>query len=169
MVNKRNFWVDALIFIAFLLAFEPALTGIAIHEWLSLAFWGTIVLHLFLHWQWVLQVTLRFFRKLFHSSRLNYLVDVALFIAFVMVMLSGILISRSVLPALGITLPHDRTWRFLHSWSADLMLFLVGLHFALHWKWIWNTFKRVVAQPIQAWLPLGRLQPERVPTNYIER
>ncbi len=146
MVNKRNFLIDSIIFGMFLIAFEPALTGVTIHEWLCFAFWGTIVVHLFLHWQWIAQVTLRFFRKLFHSSRLNFVLDLLLLIAFVMVMLSGLMISRSLLPAIGIQVSHSHNWRFLHSWSADVMLILVGIHFALHWKWIVNTFKRIIVK-----------------------
>jgi hypothetical protein len=145
---KTNLIVDTLILIAFLVAFEPALTGIAIHEWLSLAFGATLILHILLHWKWVVQVTLKFFRMLFHSSRFNYLVNAALFIAFVLVMLSGLLISESILPTLGIRLDGSPTWRFLHASSADAVVFLVGLHFALHWKWIVNTIKRYVVKPL---------------------
>lgn len=165
MTAKTNLIVDTLILIAFLVAFEPALTGIAIHEWLSLAFGATLILHILLHWKWVVQVTLKFFRMLFHSSRFNYLVNAALFIAFVLVMLSGLLISESILPTLGIRLDGSPTWRFLHASSADAVVFLVGLHFALHWKWIVNTIKRYVVKP------LGRrpaplvLQPVAVPVQ----
>jgi hypothetical protein len=162
---KTNLIVDSLILIAFLVAFEPALTGIAIHEWLSLAFGATLILHILLHWKWVVQVTLKFFRMLFHSSRFNYLVNAALFIAFVLVMLSGLLISESILPTLGIRLTGSPTWRFLHSSSADAVVFLVGLHFALHWKWIVNTIKRYVVKPLRRRpLPLI-LQPAAVPVR----
>lgn len=148
MVNKRNFLVDSVIFGMFLIAFEPALTGVTVHEWLCIALWGTIVVHLFLHWEWIVQVTVRFFRRLFHSSRLNFVVDLLLLVAFVMVLLSGLMISRSLLPALGIQISHSPSWRFLHSWSADVMLVLVGIHFALHWKWIINTFRRMFVNPV---------------------
>jgi hypothetical protein len=165
---KTNLIVDSLILIAFLVAFEPALTGIAIHEWLSLAFSAALILHILLHWKWVVQVTLNFFRLLFHSSRFNYLVNAALFIAFVLVMLSGVLISESILPSLGIRLNGSPTWRFLHSSSADAVVFLVGLHFALHWKWIVNTIKRYVVKPIRRRpLPLT-LQPVPLPVQQDE-
>jgi hypothetical protein len=169
MSTKTNLWVDAAIFFAFLVAFEPALTGIAIHEWLSLALAAALLVHLVLHWDWVIKVTIQFFRKLFHSSRLNYLVDTILLIAMVVLMLSGILISRSVLAILGIQLLASPAWRFLHSASADITLIMVGLHFALHWKWVVNTCNRYIFRPLKALftsrLNLPVLQPVPIPLD----
>ena len=63
-------------------------------------------------------------------------------------MLSGFMISESVLPFLGISLPRNFAWRSLHELSTNLFLVLLGLHTALHWNWIVDTFKRYVFQPI---------------------
>jgi hypothetical protein len=147
MSQKTNLYVDIAILVGFLVAYEPALTGVAVHEWLSLAFASAVILHLLLHWDWVVQVTLKFFRKLFHTSRLNYVLNLALLIDFVMIMLSGLLISRSVLPALGLQVASNPAWRFLHSSAADFSLLLLGLHLALHWKWILSTTKRYLFSP----------------------
>jgi hypothetical protein len=163
MSAKINLWVDAAIFTGFLVAFEPALTGLPLHEWVSLALAAAILVHLALHWDWVVKVTIRFFRRLFHSSRLNYLVDVVLLVAMVGLMLSGILISRSILPVLGIQLSASPAWRFLHSALADLALIMVGLHFALHWKWILNTGNRYILQPVKSLFPNRPSQPTLQP------
>ncbi len=148
-MSKTNLLVDAGIFIAMLVAMEPRFSGVAIHEWLSLALAATIVVHLLLHWRWIVEVGGRFFRKLWHSSRLKFVIDVLLFVDFIAVMLSGILISRAVLPALGISLGQvSMTWRQLHSLSADAVILLVGLHFALNWGWVVSTVKRLVISPV---------------------
>jgi hypothetical protein len=102
MSQRTNLYVDIAILIGFLVSYEPALTGITVHEWLSLAFTCALIVHLLLHWNWVVQITLKFFRKLFHSSRLNYVINLAILIDFVTIILSGLLISRSVLPAFGL-------------------------------------------------------------------
>jgi hypothetical protein len=156
---KTNLWVDLGIFAAFLVAFEPGLTGIAIHEWFSLAFAGTIVLHLILHWKWMVSVTVHFFKKVFHTTRLDYVVDGLLFIAFTAVMLSGLMISESVLAALGIPAPRQPVWRILHTESANLTLLLTGVHFALHWNWVVNAFSRVILQPIRRLFGRAPLRP----------
>jgi hypothetical protein len=63
-------------------------------------------------------------------------------------MISGFMISESLMPALGIQLPRNFAWRSLHDLSANLFLVLLGLHTALHWSWIVDAFKRYVFQPI---------------------
>jgi hypothetical protein len=157
--QKTNLYVDIAILAGFLVVFEPALTGVAVHEWLSLAFASAVMVHLLLHWEWVVQVTLKFFRKLFHSSRLNYVLNLALLVDFVLVLLSGLLISRSVLPTLGLQVASNPAWRFLHSSSADFSLLLLGLHLALHWKWILSSTKRYLFSPRKRSAQPQALQP----------
>jgi hypothetical protein len=140
--------IDLVILVAFLIAYELRLTGIEIHEWLSVALCFIFVVHILLHWQWIVSVTVRFFRQLFHSSRLNYLVDALIFVAMVAVMLSGIMISRSILGLFGIPASRDMFWRVLHTFSADAGVLLTAIHFGLHWKWTLNTLTRVIVAPI---------------------
>lgn len=145
----KNFVLDTLIFIAALIAFEPRLSGIAIHEWLSLALGITLIVHLLWHWEWIINVGKRYFQRLFHISRLKFVVDLLLLIAFVLVMLSGLLISRSILPLLGIETHHRSIWRVLHSLSADGSLLLLAIHLGLNWDWIVCVLKRYVWKPLQ--------------------
>ena len=147
-MNKTNLWIDLGIFAAFLLIMDPGLTGLAIHEWLSVAFAAAAVAHLLLHWDWLVCVGGKFFRKLWQVSRLKFVVDVLLFAAVVLVMLSGLLISRSVLPLLGLTASGSRSWQSLHRLSADASLYLMALHFALNWGWVKAMFKKVLLTPL---------------------
>jgi hypothetical protein len=148
-MNKTNLLIDGAILASFLVAMEPRFSGIAIHEWLSLALAATIVAHLLLHWKWIIGVGGRFFKKLWHTSRLKFVVDSLLFVSFITLMLSGILISKSALPTLGIQLGEvSRTWRMLHTQSADLSMLLVGLHFALNWDWVVGMLKRYLIDPL---------------------
>ncbi|HUH96687.1 MAG TPA: DUF4405 domain-containing protein [Anaerolineales bacterium] len=146
---KTNFWLDALIFAGFLAALQPGLTGIAIHEWFTLAACGTLVLHVVLHWDWAVGVTKRFFSQLFHVSRLNYLVDALLFVAFTAVITSGLVISRVVMPALGLQTFSSRSWLEIHSASSEVTLLLVAVHFGLHWSWVKNAFQRLILVPFK--------------------
>lgn len=163
MSNKTNLWIDLGIFAAFLVAFEPRLTGITIHEWLSLALAAAVVAHLLLHWKWIWQVLVRFFRQLFHASRLKFVVDLLLFIAFNGVMLSGLLISRSVLPALGLETLHGGSWERLHGLFANFSLYLMAVHFALNWKWVVTMVKRYLIAPVVGLLARRSPQPGSEP------
>ena len=145
---KTKWILDLAIFIGFLIAMDPHTTGIAVHEWLTLSALATIMIHLLLNWDWIAQVTRCFVGRVSTRSRINYILNWLLFIDGILIMLSGILISESVIPALGITLPAGFAWRRLHDMSANIALLLLGLHTALHWDWIVNAFKTFIAQPI---------------------
>ena len=146
--TKIKLVLDIAIFIAFLIAMDPRSSGIAVHEWLAVSALAAIVVHLLLSWDWIVQITKRFTNKMNSQTRINYILNWALFIDVGLVMLSGLMISQAVIPSLGITLPQNFTWRSLHDLSANLFLVLLGLHTALHWSWIADTFKRYIFQPL---------------------
>jgi hypothetical protein len=145
--NITKLILDVAAFIGFLLALDPRATGIAIHEWLTIAGTAAIVLHLLLNWNWIAGVTRKFFKKVSVKPRINYILNWLFFIDGVVVMLTGIMISEVVLPAFGIRLPEGGTWRQLHTLSADLSVFILALHTALHWDWIVSIFKRYAFKP----------------------
>lgn len=148
MSTKTNLTLDLVIFSAFLVASNPSLTGLPVHEWLSVAFIAALVTHLLFHWDWIVNIGKAFFKKLLHASRLNFLVDSLLFVAMTAAMLSGLLISKNVLATLGIHLEVSRAWRSIHSLSADASLLFVALHFALHWKWVMTSLQRYIIAPL---------------------
>lgn len=142
--NRTKLLLDIGTFLAFLITMDPRFSGLAIHEWLSIALAGTIIIHLLLNWEWIVNVTKRLFIKATNGARINYVLNWLLFIDGILIMLSGIMISESAMPALGVTLPMNFAWRSLHDMSANLALFIMGLHLAMHWNWIVTTFKRVL-------------------------
>lgn len=146
--TKTKFVLDILIFIAFLIAMEPRSSGITIHEWLATSLIAVLVVHLLLSWDWITQITRRIVGKINTQSRLNYILNWSLFIDGTIIMLSGFMISESLIPYLGIQLPGNFAWRGLHELSTNLFIVLLGLHTALHWGWVVDTFKRYVFQPI---------------------
>lgn len=146
--TKTKLWLDVLIFIAFLVTMDPHSSGLAVHEWLSLAMIGTMIIHLLLNWDWIVQISKRFLGRVGGQNRINYILNWLLFIDGTMIMISGIMISEVALPALGIQLPVGFAWRRLHDMSANIGLLLLGVHAALHWGWIVNAFSRYLIQPI---------------------
>jgi hypothetical protein len=147
--TKRNLLVDLLIVAGFLFASQPHLTGMAIHEWLSLGLAVGFLTHILLHWRWVFETTRRLFSKVARQSRINYILNLAPLVAFTLIIFSGLMISEEILPLIGLQGVHGGVWKWLHTAAADLVVWLVGLHIALHWKWIVNAVKKYLF----GWLP----------------
>ena len=168
MSAKTNLIVDASIFTAFLAISNPHLTGNTIHEWLGVSFAAVIITHLLLHWDWIVNVGREFFKKLWHQSRLNFVVNTLFFIVMTGSLFSGLLISKDVMSTLGIQLSVDRNWKSIHTLMSDVSVILLGIHVALHWKWIVSTIGRYMVNPIRglfqrpAVSPVLTAQPVRV-------
>ena len=146
--TRTNLIVDIIIFVGFMLSTAPAFTGMAIHEWLGLALAAGIVTHLLLHWQWLVEVTRRFFRRMPWGTRINYVLNSLLFVSIVLISASGIMISKEALPLLGLEVSGGGSWKMIHTLSADAIVFLMGLHVALHWSWIVDAVKRYLLSPL---------------------
>ncbi len=144
MSPRSRLLLDVGMFAALLAAFNPAWTGLAVHEWLSLAVAIPLLVHLVINWEWTLRVLGSFVDRLFHATRLNLLVDVGLFVSSVAVMLSGLLVSQVISGALGIAVAPSSVWIAVHSVSADATIALLLVHLGLHWRWVTNAALRVV-------------------------
>jgi hypothetical protein len=144
---KLNFWIDILTFTGFMIAMEPHFTGGNIHEWFTVAAVGTLIVHFVLHWDWFIRLTSRFFVRIFHSSRLNYLIAVAIFLGFISIMVSGLMISEHVMPSLELHIQGRYAWRRIHDLASNLTLVLVAVHVALRWEWLQAAFLRIFLEP----------------------
>ncbi len=146
--TKLKLVIDIGIFLGFLIAMEPHSSGIPIHEWLATSMIAVLIIHLLLSWDWITNITRRFLNRVNRISRINYILNWLLFIDGTVIMLSGFMISESLLPYFGIRLPAVYAWRRVHDLTANLFLVLLGLHTALHWSWIVDAFKRYIFQPL---------------------
>ena len=110
---RLDFWFDAVILVGYTVAYSYGFTGVVIHEWLGIALGIALLLHITLHWDWVVRTTLRLLRPR-GPDKLIWLVNLALLFAMTLCVASGILISRVALPELRISLPLDDPL-YLHS------------------------------------------------------
>lgn len=145
MSTRARLALDVAMFAAVLVAYNPAWTGSALHEWLCLAIMAALFVHLVVNWDQTTRMLARFVGRLRAMPRLNLVVDIALFVAFVTVMLSGLVISQAITGALGITNTPSALWIHVHSAAADVAVALLLAHAVLHWKWIVRTVRRWLA------------------------
>lgn len=134
--NKLNLFLDLALVVIFVCESEMRFTGLRNHELFGLAFGLIILVHLVLHWRWIVTITKTFFRSLLHQSRLNYVLNLALFLDAATMVLTGIVISHTLGLNLGIDTHSGFPWERIHILSAELSLIIVALHVGIHWKWI---------------------------------
>ena len=153
MSTKNNLILDLSMFGVFLVIANPHFTGSTVHEWLAVSFSAAIITHLLSHWDWIVKIGKDFFKKLWHQSRLNFVVDTLFFITMTGSLVSGLMISQSVLATLGIQLDVNRSWRGIHSLMSNTSVVMLGIHFALHWKWLTSNVTRYIVNPVRNLFP----------------
>jgi cytochrome b len=147
--TKIKLLLDVAISLAVLASLSPAMTGPAIHEWLGMAVAVPLVVHLLLNWKWIAATTRRFFGALPGQVRINYVLNAALFITMTATIFSGMMMSEVALRSLGLSLGHSPSMRMVHSLSTTALVWVVGLHLAMHWNWVACAVRRYVIDPLR--------------------
>ena len=144
----KNFGVDILFFLVFIIDMNLPLTGVDIHEWLGFGIVIVLIIHLLQHWKWIAVILKRLFKKRTGKEELKFIVDIAFFIDFVVANFSGIMISKAILPFFGYFVPRSFFWHWLHIETSLWGIYLLGFHLALNWRWIVKTSKRYFIKPL---------------------
>jgi hypothetical protein len=142
---RLDFWLDAVLLLGYTLAYSYGFTGIGIHEWLGIGLGLVLLVHLTLHWDWVIRTTKRLFSPR-GNDKLIWAVNLALLFAMVLCVASGILISRVALPFLGFNMLGSPFWERMHILTAEVTLGLVPVHVALRWRWILRVGRRLLTR-----------------------
>lgn len=168
--TKTNFWLDLTILIAFSMTTLTGLllwlvlpggrgaggvilfgltrpTWFTLHHWVGLGLLAGVLLHLALHWRWLVCVIRRFGNRLAGPTRLNFWLNSLLAAAFGLVNLSGLVVWL-VLPGGGFRGGRNpaahatllaltrHQWQDLHLWAGLAMMGIVAVHLILHWPWL---------------------------------
>lgn len=137
MAQSRSsflFTLDILLLCLFLALLAPRLTGLAVHEWLGIAFGLPVLVHLLMSWRWIAHSITKASTQFRWRSRVNLVLNLALFILVVLELSSGVGISAVALPRLHIGTVNDRTWRAVHNQSLNALHLVIGLHIAVNWS-----------------------------------
>ncbi len=145
---KSKWWIDMVLFAGFLVTFFLDMTGVVLHQWIGILIGALALYHLIAHWEWVSAVTQRFFGRTSGRARLYLLVDVTLLAGFIVIVVTGLVISTW----LNLSLTNLASWRVVHITASIVTLVATGIKLGLHWRWIAmssrNLFgSRAPAQP----------------------
>lgn len=143
---KKNGWklvLDLVMFLVLMLLFNKLSFGITFHEIAGLALFGAFLLHLILNADWIKCVTLRLFDpSLPARTRIGYLINALLLIAFFIIVISGMLISKTLFSFGG-----GRLAKTIHYFTSAVALVLMGIHVGLHFTCIKNALTKQIHLP----------------------
>jgi hypothetical protein len=162
--QTKNWWIDALMFIGYLLCFYLDLTGVIGHQWLGVGIGVLVFLHTWLHWDWVSAVTRRFRNGTSAKNRWYYLINALILFGFIVILETGVVISTW----LNLNLPNYPAWLDIHLYASYITLGLLVLKVGLHWRWVVNTAARIFRSNKRL-APAGHLEPVPVPVDTNKR
>jgi len=136
--QRRNWVIDAVLFVGFMVCMFLELTGIEMHQWLGVSLTLLAGYHLLVHWRWVVTVGRKFLGRLSGQTRLRYLVDAGLLVGFLLTGISGLVISTWF----DLRLSNYPVWSDLHVIASVVTLSMVVLKVGLHWRWIMTVAAR---------------------------
>ncbi len=149
--NWLKILLDVVLLGLLLLMYQKQVISMSFHEIGGLALLGLFLVHLLINRRWIASVTRRLFsKKIPARTRIGYLIDVLLVAAFALVGVSGILISKQLFSFHG-----GYAWKTIHYTAAAAALILMGVHLALHWRFVLHTMKKIVPIPAKIAKPLG--------------
>ncbi|MDE7263366.1 MAG: DUF4405 domain-containing protein [Anaeroplasmataceae bacterium] len=122
-------FVDAVMFVLFLLLMEEHLISDGIHEWLGITLFLLFIIHLLLNIKWFSKIG----KGKYSGYRITLLVvDLNLAVAMICCILSSIFVSGVVFA--GLNLRGKEFGRTLHLVSTAWAFILMAIHLGLHWN-----------------------------------
>ena len=131
--------------VLFVLLIYPRQTGYSFHETAGLASGALVLFHLLLNWSWVKNVTRNLFNpRVKAKTKYFYLLNTVSLLALAAIIVTGVHISAVLFPTAG---PASRSVVTLHKWLSYGCLALLGLHLALHWRFVTQTVPNLLKSP----------------------
>jgi hypothetical protein len=137
----------------------PRYLWVEIHNWASVVLLGLIILHLFMHWRWVVETLKRtksYFSGPFKKAGEQFIASIALFILFAVDCFSGfviwLILPRGSLDYYNMLSGAGRTywglqrniWLDIHVWVSVFIVGIIIIHIILNWRWVVGLSKRIL-------------------------
>jgi hypothetical protein len=133
-----------------------------LHTWFGVGMIAVAVIHLAVHWRWVVNMTRRSFFGLSNKGmglnsrgRWNLILNLVVGLSFLLTALSGVyfLFFPGGRGAADPQILFSRTtWAVIHTWAGVILTAAAIIHFAIHWKWVVKVTAKILrpngAQPL---------------------
>lgn len=128
--------LDILMSVVFVLLLnKTVLGGMEFHKIAGLGIGAAFLLHCALNWKWIKAVSTKLFSKNTNiKTKIGYVLDIILFINFIIIIITGVIIEKK---------HGSMVYKMLHISGSYLTLIIVGIHVGLHWNFVMNAFKNI--------------------------
>ena len=140
-MDGRNLSIDVAALVVYLVAANPAVTGIGVHEWVGIGVLLAFLVHVAMHVDWVVASVKSAVARPSWVRTGNLVLDALIIVAFMTVTVSGLMVSGAVLAAFGLYADGYYFWDPLHATAAKVLLALLLVHVVAHGKWLVGFFK----------------------------
>jgi len=128
-----------------------------IHTWTGILMIAVILIHVPLHWNWIVSMGKRLIKQIFGNrtklnaySRFNIFINFLVGLSFIITAVTGIYLLFVPGGSKGayidpMILFSRTTWDLIHTWSGVLVIIAGLVHFTIHWKWITKVTRKVLS------------------------
>lgn len=137
-----------------------------LHLWFGLLMIAAAVLHIAIHWAWIVNMTRRTLTEIFQRqgklnarSRSNVTINVLIGSSFLITAASGLyllFVPGGHAAADPGWLFSRTTWDLVHTWAGIVMIAAALLHFMIHWKWVTKVTGKILRSAWPMMLHAGR-------------
>jgi hypothetical protein len=150
--NWMKLSLDLIMAVGLFSLFSVSAVGLAFHEVVGLTLFGATLLHLTLNRKWIVSFTRRFFSKNIPLKiRFSYVLSVLLLISFLIIIGSGITMSKFVFAGV---FEEVETFKTAHYFFSAFALLLIGIHAGLHWTFLKLMVGKIVKIPASVVKPV---------------
>lgn len=135
-------FLDIVMTICFVLLMNLPATGLVFHEIAGIAVFVFIVIHLILNFSWLKGIAINLFLKkneVNTKTKLMYALNIGLFVSITIIVVTGIMISTYLFPSTSAS----PLVTLIHKGASFVALGLIGIHVALHLKYLVAAFKNI--------------------------
>lgn len=148
--------LDVVMFLILVLLYKAKVLTLTYHEVAGIGILLVFLVHCLFNWRWIANNA----KKLFSAqtparTKFSYWVSIALVVSFLIIVISGVFISKVLFKEQIEGLALDTSiFRTLHLFFSAISLILVGIHLGLYWGMVKGFFRKTfkvseaVAKPI---------------------
>lgn len=130
---QKRLVFDAAVLVVYLASANPGITGIPVHEWAGLGAFVLLAAHCAARGMW---------RGTQGKGIGLTILNVLVLLVTALCVVSGVMVSGTVLPAFGLFADGYYFWDPLHAVAAKMLLALLLVHVAVHIPWIIGALKK---------------------------